>query len=123
MNNEIIFEYSDEFDKNVKNYFKKYFSLKEDLRTYRELLINRYKEIKNIREIISKHINILYEKENIFVLKERLAVLCLSNKGKSFRVIYIYIKNKIIFIELYYKGDKENENKELYLEKINDLLE
>lgn len=133
---EIEFEYSEEFEKNIKSYFKKYRTIKDDLEIFKELLRGRFCEINisnkgetiNIREIISKHINILYEEENlkqsISVIKERLAVKSLSNQGKTFRIIYIYCQNinntkdKIIFIEMYYKGDKENEDKELILERI-----
>ena len=120
----IKFECCEEFEKDVKKYLKKYRTIKDDVKYFEELLIGVFREIKNVREIVSKHVNILYEEGYIFVIKERFIVKCLSNKGKAFRIIYIYNQNinKVIFVEMYYKGDKENEDKTLYLKKIQNMI-
>lgn len=48
-----------------------------------------------------------------FIFKVRLK--CKSTKGSNFRIIYFYDGEKIeiIFIEIYFKGNKENENEKV----------
>ena len=103
-----------EFVKECKRFTKKYRSLPSDLQ-----------EFKNIVSVVSlgnsKHFNIVIQTESIKIVKARL--FCKYLKGSSLRVIYSYIevKKKVEFIEMYFKGDKKNENKErikLYLKSL-----
>jgi len=94
-----------EFSKELKRLSKKYRSLSEDL-----------EEFKRIIAVIplgnGKHFNPLRETENCVVLKARL--FCRYLKGSSLRIIYAFhcSEQKIVFVEIYFKGDKENEDRE-----------
>jgi len=59
-----------------------------------------------------KHWNALHHSEQISVFKTRLA--CAYLKKNSLRVVYAYLPTKMCveFIEFYFKGDKESENRE-----------
>ncbi len=92
-----------EFKKDCKRLGKKYKSLIDDLQEFR-----------NIVYVIplgnSKHFSILVQTEILYIIKARL--FCRYLKGSSLRVIYAYFeqKQKIEFIEVYFKGDRENED-------------
>lgn len=60
----------------------------------------------------SKHVHVLNETGRLQVIKARFA--CQYLKGASMRIIYAYIpeERRIEFIELYFKGDRENEDRE-----------
>ena len=95
-----------EFKKEFKRLTKKYRSLPNDLG-----------EFKNIVSVIplgnSKHFNVVTQTEEIRIIKARL--FCRYLKGSSrLRVIYSYFekKNRIEFIEIYFKGKKDNEDRE-----------
>ena len=97
------------FDKEFKKLFKKYKSLDSDLKRFKKLLQ------KNINLFITQSTNhhaIIYTNTNrdFFVLKSRLQ--CRYLKSGALRVIYFYLrqKEKIIFIEIYFKGDKPTED-------------
>lgn len=94
-----------EFEKEFKNLFKKYRSLGEDIKRFeRYIFENPTGEGKNF--------TIIHSEENIKIVKARLA--CKSLKNRSMRVIYSYREDTLTFmyIELYFKGDKENEDRE-----------
>jgi len=59
----------------------------------------------------SKHFTALHIQENITIIKARL--FCRYLRGSSLRIIYAYNKDKqrIDFIEIYFKGDKEKEDR------------
>ena len=94
-----------EFSKEFKRFLKKYRSLVDDL-----------KEFKRIISVVplgsSKHFNVITKNEQCIIVKARL--FCRYLKGSSLRIIYVfyYQSCKIDFIEIYFKGDKENEDKE-----------
>lgn len=95
------------FDKEFRRLLKKYRSLEKDLSVF-----------KNALELFptgqSNNSEIVYSSENIKIIKTRL--FCRHLKGSTLRLIYAYHKaqNKICFIEIYYKGDKENEDRQRY---------
>lgn len=94
-----------EFEKELKRLSKKYRSLPEDL-----------EEFKKVISVIplgnSKHFTVLHSVGTLKIVKARL--FCRYLKGTSLRVIYSFDGTKIefVFIELYFKGDKENEDRE-----------
>lgn len=103
-----------EFSKEFKQLSKKYLSLASDL-----------DEFKKIVAVIplgtGKHFNVINRGSVAVIIKARF--FCKYLKGSSLRVIYSYIqeKNTIEFIELYFKGNKENEDCErirYYLSQI-----
>lgn len=94
-----------EFKKESKRFARKYKSLQSDLR-----------EFKNIILVIplgnSKHFNIITQTESVKIIKARF--FCRYLKRSSLRIIYAYIekKKRIDFIEIYFKGNKKNEDRE-----------
>lgn len=98
------FSENDEFKKDFKRLSKKYLSLSDDLLEF-EKVVTKF-PFGN-----SKHFTQLHIKGNITIIKARL--FCRYLKGSSMRIIYAYSKDKqlIEFIELYFKGDKEKEDR------------
>lgn len=93
------------FLKELKSLARKYRSLQEDLKEFRKV-ITKYPLG------TGKHFTVLHVKEDIKIIKARL--FCKYLKGASLRIIYAFHEDKglIEFIELYFKGDKETEDKE-----------
>ena len=94
-----------EFTKESKWLSRKYKSLPDDLQ-----------EFKKIISVVplgnSKHFNVITQAEVLHIVKARL--FCRYLKGSSLRVIYAYFQQdqKIVFIEVYFKGNKENGDRE-----------
>lgn len=84
---------------------KKYRSLPDDLVEFKRI-------ISAIPLGNSKHFNIITKTEARIIIKARL--FCRYLKGSSLRVIYAFHCQdcQIDFIEIYFKGDKENEDYE-----------
>ena len=103
-----------EFEKDLKKLLKKFRTLENDLQTFIQKQLNLYHKLhidnKGIFPI--SDLGIIYPK--IFKAKK---FACRSLKGKGvksgIRVIYAYFtqENVIELIEIYYKGDKENEDR------------
>ena len=99
-----------EFQKDFKRLSKKFKSLNDDLIEFKKIL--------NEAPLgIGKHFNIITKTGYLYIIKARF--FCKSLKKKDLRVIYGYIENHQIiemigidFIEIYFKGDKENEDRE-----------
>ncbi|NUO07365.1 MAG: hypothetical protein HUU08_01600 [Candidatus Brocadia sp.] len=96
-----------EFAKEFKRLIKKYKSLSDDLEEFKRVIT--VEPLGN-----SKHFNILTKNDRCAVVKARL--FCRYLKGSSLRIIYAFHCNdlKVDFIEIYFKGDKENENCERF---------
>ena len=99
------FDESDEFIRELKKLKRKYYSIEEDLRFLKHIL----KTFPKGRG--EKHWNCLTQAETHSAWKTRLA--CKTLRNSSLRVIYVYFpqEQKIVFLEIYFKGDKENEDK------------
>jgi hypothetical protein len=93
------------FGKEFKRLAKKYRSLDKDLKTFKSVL-----ELFPTGQ--SNNSEIVYNDEEIKVVKTRL--FCRYLKGSTLRLTYAYHprENKICFLEIYFKGDKENEDRE-----------
>ena len=100
-----LFNKSPEFEKDLKRLSKKYRSLGDDLATLEQVLLVSPTGI-------GKNFTIIHHSEKIRLVKTRLA--CKSLRDRSMRVIYAYHEDTItfVYIELYFKGEKENEDKE-----------
>ena len=94
-----------EFSKEFKKLFKRYKTLEIDLEVFK-------KDIVEVDLSGNKNFAILHQNEQLLIIKARF--FCRYLKGKTLRIIYAYYANqKIIeFIEIYFKGNKENEDKE-----------
>ena len=94
-----------EFTKECKRLAKKYKSLLNDLQEFKSV-------VAAVPLGNSKHFNIIIQTESVKIVKARF--FCRYLKGSSLlRVIYSYTEGqkKIEFIELYFKGNKENEDR------------
>ncbi len=94
-----------EFDKELKKLAKKYPTLPSDIDDIKPVLIE-------CPTGIGKNFTIIKIDGNITIVKAR--VHCESLRSRVIRLIYAYHQDKIefMYIEVYYKGDKENEDKE-----------
>ena len=93
-----------EFKKECKRLAGKYRSLSEDLKEFRKV-------VSVIPLGNSKHFAVIEQNDVLRIVKARL--FCRYLKGSSLRVIYSYSERAqhIEFIEIYHKGDKENEDR------------
>ena len=101
----MIFDELPEFSKEFKWLSKKFRSLPKDLEEFKRVL-----EVRPLGT--GKHFNVITKTDAATIVKARL--FCKYLKGSSLRIIYAYCvtKSAIDFIEIYFKGNKENENRE-----------
>lgn len=110
----MIFEELTEFQKDLKNLLKKYRTLNDDLGVVKQVLTTA----PDARPSFSFRIDNLTLETCVIKVKK---IACKSLKGRGvnsgLRLIYAYFKDqeKIIFVELYHKNDKENEDKQRIL--------
>jgi len=104
-----------EFEKEFNRFKKKWRTLEEDLKTFINTPLKLYHkqslDVKGIQPISGLGIT------NIKIYKvTRFACKALKGTGSNsgIRITYAYIEenDRLEFIEMYYKGDKDNENKE-----------
>lgn len=105
------FSETNEFSKDFKRLLKKYRSLPDDLLEFKKI-------VSEIPLGSGKHFVVLHENEKVKVLKARL--FCKYLRGASLRITYAYIEVSatIHFIELYFKGEQINEDRD----RIKDFL-
>ena len=98
------FDKTPEFIREFKQLHKKHRSLPKDLEDFCGV-------VGTTPVGASKHFHVLNETDGLQIVKARLA--CRSLKGNSLRIIYAYLRQeqRIEFLELYFKGDKENEDR------------
>jgi hypothetical protein len=96
-----------EFEKEFSGLSRKYKSLPDDIRRLEELISNP-----DIGPVgVGKNFATLHQGDTIKIVKTRLA--CKSLRERSMRIVYAYHEDRIefMYIEIYYKGDKENEDR------------
>ncbi len=97
----------EQFLKEFKKLQKKYPSLPQDFQFLENVVLD------NPLWNGSKHWNILKQNNNWhYILKTRM--MCRSVKGATFRVVYSYNQKyiEILFLEIYFKSNKDIENKQ-----------
>ena len=108
-----------EFEKDLKK-LKRFSSLKEDLRMFIKVALNAFHK-QNIDSRAIFHISDLGIRSPKIFKAKKFACKALKGKGaqSGIRVIYAYHEKEdwIEFIEIYYKGDKESEDRERILRK------
>lgn len=93
-----------EFRRELRKLSRKYGTLDSDLETFKQVLLSSPIGF-------GKNFSVIYSTEVIKMVKARIA--CRSLRGKSLRVIYAYLEReeRVEFIEIYHKGNKENEDR------------
>ena len=92
-----------EFKGELTKLSKKYGTLDSDLETFKQVLSSSPTGF-------GKNFTVIHSTEAVKIVKARMA--CRSLRNRSLRIIYAYVEHeeKIEFIEIYYKGNKENED-------------
>jgi hypothetical protein len=107
-----------EFEKDFKKLLKKFRTLEEDLEIFIKTELNLYHKLGIDNKGILQIPGLGMENPKTYKAKK---FACRSLKGKGvqsgIRVIYAYYEkeDKVELIEIYYKGDKENEDRERIL--------
>ena len=110
----MTFDELNEFKKDLKTLLKKYRTLNDDLDVVKQVLSASPDE----RPPFSFRIDDLGLETRVIKVKK---IACKALKGKGvnsgLRLIYAHFEKeeKIVFIELYHKNDKENEDKQRIL--------
>jgi hypothetical protein len=103
------------FDKDIKKLSKRFPTLEEDLVTFINTELNLYHKLEIDNKGVFQIPGLGFESPKVYKGKK---FACRSLKGKGvqsgIRVIYAYFEpeDRIELIEIYYKGDKENEEKQ-----------
>lgn len=108
-------EFLDKFKKDLKKLLKRFPSIEEDLESFVRAQLISYHKLNVDNQGIFPIESIGIQNPKIFKVKK---FACKSLKGKGvhsgIRMTYAYFKaeDRIEFIEIYYKGDQENEDKQ-----------
>lgn len=104
-----------EFEKDQKKLVKRFSSLEDDLRMFVKVALNAFHKQKIDSNAIFHISDLGINSPKIYKAK-KFACKALKGKGaqSGMRIIYADHEEKdwIEFIEIYYKGDKENEDRE-----------
>lgn len=103
-----------EFERELKKLSKKYPSLPDDIEDIKQVL-------QSSPTGIGKNFTIISIVKDVRVVKVRIQ--CESLRSRAIRLIYAFHPDKIefVYIEVYFKGDKENEDRgrvEEYLRSV-----
>jgi mRNA-degrading endonuclease RelE of RelBE toxin-antitoxin system len=107
-----------EFDKDMRKLLRRFKTLEDDLRVFIKNELNLYHKIRIDNKGVFQVPGLKIESPKIYKAKK---FACRSLKGKGvqsgIRVIYAYFEeqDRIELIEIYHKGDKENEDRERIL--------
>jgi len=107
-----------EFEKDIKKLIKRFKTLEGDLELFIQKQLNLYHKLKIDNKGISQISGLNIDNPKIYKAKK---FACRSLKGKGvqsgIRIIYAYFEkeDRIELIEIYYKGDKDIEDRERIL--------
>jgi len=108
-------DYTPFFKKELKKLLKRFRSLEDDLKIFINVQLKLFHKLQKDNDGIKQITGLPKDYPQIF---KATKFACKSLKGKGvksgIRIIYAYFegKDKVEFIEIYYKGDKENEDRE-----------
>ncbi|MFQ5963236.1 MAG: hypothetical protein ACE5KZ_03020 [Candidatus Scalinduaceae bacterium] len=111
-----------EFEKDIKKLLKKFKTLEDDLKIFIEKELYLYHKLKIDNKGIFPLTGLQIECPKIYKARK---FACKSLKGKGvqsgIRVIYAYFKevDKIELVEIYYKGNKETEDRDRIVKHYN----
>lgn len=113
--NQINYKNTSWFDKDLKQLLKKFRTLKDDIEIAKKNTIELYHIHKVDNNSIEPIPNFCSDELKICKIK-KFACKVLKGRGvqSGIRITYAYciLSNEINFIEIYFKGNQENENKE-----------
>ena len=107
-----------EFEKEFRKLLKKFKTLEKDMETFINVQLNLYHKLKISNSGIVRISDLSIESPKIYKVRK---FACRSLKGSGvksgIRIIYAYYEEEDIieFIEIFFKGDKENEDRERIL--------
>lgn len=110
--------HSPEFQKDLKKLSRKFPSLEEDLKTFKNTALKAFHHLGQENLGIFQIPNLGFNSPKIYKAKK---FACKSLKGRGaatgIRIIYAYYpeKEEICLIEIYFKADQENEDRERML--------
>ncbi len=110
-----------EFEKDTKRLLKRFKTIEDDLEIFIEKQLFLYHKLKVDNKGIFQITGLPVENPEVYKAKK---FACKSLKGRGvqsgIRVIYAYDeeKDKIVLIEMYFKGDKANEDKQRIFEYL-----
>jgi hypothetical protein len=103
-----------EFEKDIKKLIKRFASLEEDLQIFIKVAMNAFHKQNVDSRAILRISDLGINSPKIYKAR-KFACKALKGKGvhSGIRVIYAYHEeeDRMEFIEIYYKGDKENEDR------------
>lgn len=104
-----------EFQRDFKKLLKKFRSLKEDFATFKKVSLKAYHKLGETNVGIVPVSDLGIQNPKIYKVK-KFACRALRGRGaqSGMRIIYACFqdRDKIEFIEIYFKGDTENEDRE-----------
>ena len=110
-----------EFERDTKRLLKRFKTIEDDLEIFIEKQLFLYHKLKRDNGGIFRITGLPVETPEVYKAK-RFACKSLKGSGvqSGIRVIYAYDeeKDKIVLIEMYFKGDKANEDKQRILEYL-----
>ena len=110
-----------EFEKDIKRLLKRFKTIEDDLEIFIEKQLFLYHKLKVDNRGIFQITGLPLENPEVYKAKK---FACKSLKGRGvqsgIRVIYAYDEeeDKIVLIEMYFKGDKANEDKQRIFEYL-----
>lgn len=111
----IIYKQTKEFERDLKGLLKKFPSLVEDIEVAKSFTIELFHLQKINKQAIFPIPNFCFDELKICKIK-KFACKALKGRGvkSGIRIIYAYhvLTNTVDFIEMYFKGESENEDKE-----------
>ena len=108
-----------EFDRDIKKLLKKFKTLEDDSEIFIKNELKLFHKLKIDNKGVFQITGLQIQNPKIYKAKK---FACRSLKGKGvhsgIRIIYAYYEeeNRIELIEIYYKGDKENEDRQRIFE-------
>jgi len=109
-----------EFEKDLKKLSKRLKPLEDDLEIFIKTELKLYHRLDIDNKGIFQIPSLQIEEPQVYKAK-KFACRALKGKGaqSGIRMIYAYFKDadKIEFVEIYFKGDKENEDRERILRR------
>ncbi len=107
--------YLSEFEKEKKKLLKRFRTIDEDLDNFINVQLKLFHKL-GIDNNAVEHISDLSLNEPKIYKVKKFACKSLKGKGvqSGIRIIYSFLEkaDRIEFVEIYYKGDKENEDRE-----------